>query len=420
MIRPLISAALLLIAGLAAAEPAWYASAIADWNEGIQRADSVHWLVVVDEAGVPRTFFFRDGKVPLSPDKPAVVDAPLYHFQDAPRKEKRRMRVQVGFYPDRFEERDIELVIFEKNTVSTYYVKGSDNWGFTIGRRDRPETSLRSKFAVGMWELYSGHFENHENVNGLLINGRMQAYKPEGIEPAAVSPLTAVVENNMCRGLEAAWEKPQPSAGSQITRGWLPQEFELWEAPLDASIAAPGIWTALYTEAEKQITNSGSFEKAAQYVDWFRATAFAAIDAAGKASASGPADRLTQAESRFVLCRMRHAGSDAEKAFADQAAAATTAEKAARFTAFWRKFMVQELNAYLAEVKTASRLPRLPDHAASNKPLIERAKKALAGDLTASAPAAPESRTGAQAKPRPAGNEAAAQRKIDDILKQLR
>ena len=111
---------------------------------------------------------------------------------------------------------------------------------------------------------------------------------------------------------------------------------------------------------------------------------------------------------------MRHLGPDAEKIFADEAAyAGLTPDRATRFTALWRKFMIQELTAYRAEAKTAPRLPRLPDHAASEKALVARTRDALAGNLAA--PPAPP----APPRAKPIADAPATQKKIDDILGEL-
>ena len=37
------------------------------------------------------------------------------------------------------QERDIDLVMFQNNKVSSYYVNGAKGWDLTVSRRDRPE-----------------------------------------------------------------------------------------------------------------------------------------------------------------------------------------------------------------------------------------------------------------------------------------
>lgn len=417
MTRTILTAALLLISGVARAEPAWYDAAVANWNEGIQRTDVIDWVKFKDETGVDRTLYIQKSKVPYAKDEQVIaLDLPLFELQ-APRVEKRTMRVPVQLFPEKVEETTVDLVIFEKSKVSIYYVKGVDNFHYIIGRRDRPDTAFKNTWIAGNWDLNAGWIERKENMNGLVFYGRVQLYKPEGISPAAVTPLTADVENNSCRGIADHWLKPNPGAWAQIYRGWLPQEFEFWEVPLAPALSTPGIWTPLYKEAEKQISENGSFEKAAQYHDWFRAAAAPAVDAAIKALGSGPADHLTPGESRFVLCRMRHLGPDAEKQFLSQANAASSADKAAKFTSFWRSFMKQELDQYRLEIRIVPRLPRLPDHAASETALAQRTNNALAGKLLA--PAAPPA-AAPPARPKPGLGDGAAQRKIDDLLGRMR
>lgn len=232
MNRSILAAALLALPGAAGAEPAWYDAAVAGWNEGIQRTDAIDWVKFKDENGVDRTLYIRKPQVPVrTSDQVVAVDLPLYDLE-APRVEKRTMKVPVSLFPEKIEEVQVDLVIFEKGKVSTYYVKGVDNFHYTLGRRDRPETALKNTWIASNWDLGSGLISRTANMNGLVFYGRVQLYKPEGISLAALSPLTGDVENNSCRGIAEFWQKPKPDAWAQMYRGWLPQEFELWELPI--------------------------------------------------------------------------------------------------------------------------------------------------------------------------------------------
>lgn len=417
MNRLLIFALSAVLARTAAAEPAWFDTAVSNWKSDVRPASDFLQITFADENGVERTLYMDQTGLDLSvvEDPPKLVARPLFVFQTPPKKVEHSQLGSGGL-----------TAFCDKNLVSAYYVKAHVMGGFTITRYDRPGTELfgtTDNTFYDWWEIDSGIFppsKNYENAqkrkrgepiseesckrseNGItscydwdeeeaVKKRAIQAEKPTGVSPAADTPLTDTITGTyphmgrwavygrQCFKLDDWWTKSPSDAETILLKAHTPIEHELLDMPIFEDDAKARALDGYRSSTISAMRGAKNYDGANEYLKKWRSRLSGAVQ--DEMDAATTKTLLTPFESRFLACRMAHAGGQAWlDEFRGKAEKAGSAG-AEKFVEYWRAFVKAEMGQLLAEGAAAPQLEDYPDHAALVKALKERTKDALAGNF---------------------------------------